>query len=91
MSDQRSRITAETLRSISTPDSVESRLGTLEFKDGAPSDATAELLYDDLDFVQAVQAYLGSLGGASLAAMRRGFASAGVDDNVVQPRSVSLA
>ena len=29
---------------------VESRLGTLEFDDGAPSEATAALLYDHLDF-----------------------------------------
>ena len=64
MSDSKSGFPAETLKSISTPDRVESRLGTLEFTDGAPSDATAELLYDHLDFVTAVQAYLGSLGGA---------------------------
>lgn len=35
-------VSAETLGSISTPDRVESRLGTLEFRDGAPSEATAE-------------------------------------------------
>ena len=46
MSDPKSGVSAETLKSISTPDKVESRLGTLEFTDGAPSDATAELLYD---------------------------------------------
>ena len=60
-------ITAEELASISTPDKVESRLGTLEFNDGAPSEATAALLYDNLDFVHGVQAFLGALPGASLA------------------------
>ena len=45
------------LRSVSTPDRVESRLGTLEFRDGAPTKATAELLYDHLDFVHGVLAY----------------------------------
>ena len=69
------------LSSISTPDRVESRLGTLEFDDGAPSDATAALLYDHLDFMNGVQAFLGALPGASLAAMRRGFQSAGAEDN----------
>ena len=54
-------VSAETLHSISTPDRVESRIGTLEFDDGAPTDATAALLYDNLDFVHGVQAYLGSL------------------------------
>ena len=81
MSDPKSRVSAETRRSISTPDKVESRLGTLEFDDGAPSEATAALLYDNLDFLHAVEAFLGALPGASLAAMRRGFESAGVEDN----------
>jgi hypothetical protein len=81
MSDPKSGVSAETLTSISTPDRVESRLGTLEFDDGAPSEATAELLYDHLDFMRGVEAFLGALPGASLAAMRRGFQSAGVEDN----------
>jgi hypothetical protein len=75
------RISAETLESVSTPDRVESRLGTLEFDDGAPSEETAALVYDHLDFVNGVQAFLGALPGASLAALRRGFQSVGVEDN----------
>jgi hypothetical protein len=59
----------------------ETRLGTLDVDDGAPSAATAELSYDNLDFMNAVQAFLGSLRGASVAALRRGFRSAGVEDN----------
>ena len=74
-------VSAETLRSISTPDKVESRLGTLEFNDGAPSEATAALLYDHLDFIHGVEAFLGALPGASLAAVRRGFLSMGAEDN----------
>ena len=34
--------------SITTPDTVQSRLGTLEFNDGAPTPDTAERLYDHL-------------------------------------------
>ena len=55
--------TTEPLASISTPDTVESRLGTLEFDDGAPSEATAALLYDHLDFVHGVEAFLGRIAG----------------------------
>ena len=40
-------VSPETLKSISTPDQVESRLGTLKFDDGAPSEETAALLYDN--------------------------------------------
>jgi hypothetical protein len=76
-------VSAETLRSISTPDRVESRLGTLEFRDGAPTQATAELLYDHLDFTHGIEAFINSFPGASLTAMREGFLSAGIEDNSV--------
>jgi hypothetical protein len=39
------QVSEQTMQSISTPDMVESRLGALEFKDGAPSAATVEKLY----------------------------------------------
>ena len=68
------------LGSVSTPNKADSRIGTLEFDDGAPSDATAALLYDHLDFMHGVEAFLGALPGASLAAVRRGFLAAGVED-----------
>ena len=76
-------VSAETLRSISTPDRVESRLGTLEFRDGAPTKATAELLYDHLDFVHGMEAFINAFPGASVAAIRQGFLSIGVEDNSV--------
>ena len=43
---------------IAAPDKIESRLGTLKFLDGFPDKATAEILWDNLDFQRAVQAYL---------------------------------
>jgi len=46
MTNEPDRHTRTLLKSISTLDKVESRLGTLEFDDGAPSAATAEMLYD---------------------------------------------
>jgi hypothetical protein len=76
-------VSAETLRSISTPERVETRLGTLAFDDGAPSQETAALLYDNLDFMHGVEAFINSFPGASLAAMRRGFLGIGVQDNDV--------
>jgi hypothetical protein len=81
MSTAASRESSMDMTSYSTPDRVESRLGTLEFTDGTPSDATAALLYDHLDFLHGVQAFLGSLRGASIAAVRRGHLSKGVEDN----------
>jgi len=83
MADSSTGVSAETLASISTPDKVESRLGTLEFVDGAPTPATADLLYDHLDFVHGVDAFDRAFPGASVAAMRAGFHSIGVEDNDV--------
>jgi hypothetical protein len=52
--------------SITTPDTVKTRLGTLEFHDGGPTPDTAERLYDHLDFMRGVEAFLNSLPGGVL-------------------------
>jgi hypothetical protein len=58
--------------SINTPDKVESRLGPLEFKDGAPNAATAAKLYDHVDFTHAYNAFVDTMQGVSIAAIRKG-------------------
>jgi hypothetical protein len=40
---------------ITTPDSVETRLGPLKFFDGFPDDPTVEKVMDNLDFSRGVQ------------------------------------
>jgi hypothetical protein len=62
---------------------VETRIGKLEFKDGAPSVATAEKIYDTLDFTRGLDAFLNSYGGASAYAIRKGLLSIGAEDNTV--------
>jgi len=69
--------------SLVTPDTVETRIGTLEFKDGVPSMETAEKVRDALDFTRALNAYNNSFRGASAYAIRKGFLSIGVEDNTV--------
>jgi hypothetical protein len=76
-------LTAETLASLSTPDTVESRLGALKFTDGAPEAKTVEKLYDHLDFVHGLNAFLTAFPAASTQAMRQGFLEVGVEDNSV--------
>jgi len=66
-----------------TPDTVETRIGKLDFKDGAPSAPTVEKLFDTLDFTHALNAYLDSYGGASAYAICKGFASIGANDNSI--------
>lgn len=71
------------LDSISTRDRVETRLGTLEFRDGAPSQATVDKLYDHLDFIHGVNVFLNAFPGASTYAIRQGFIGAGAQDNSI--------
>lgn len=62
---------------ISTPDRVHTRIGTLEFKDGAPTVKTAETIRDTLDFTRALDVYNNSFRGASAYALGKGFESVG--------------
>ena len=63
---------------IMTPERVETRIGALEFEDGFPTQATADLLYDHLDFVRGIEAFLVGVPAASLEAMRIGMEEIGV-------------
>ena len=55
---------------VASPDQVNTRLGTLRFRDGFPDKATADTLLQNLDFQRAVQAYLMALPPVSQAANR---------------------
>jgi hypothetical protein len=68
---------------ITTPDSVETRLGTLKFFDGFPDDATVEKVMDNLDFSRGVQAFLSGMPGTSLVGMRTGFQKLGVINGTI--------
>ena len=72
---------ANEIRSISTPNELKTRIGPLQFNDGRPAPKTTEQLYDQLDFMRAVEVFLNAMPGASLVAMRRGQRSIGAADN----------
>ena len=76
-------IQKETLESISTPDLVDSRIGVLEFANGAPTKDTVEKAYDHIDFVHGVNVFLNAFAGASTYALRQGFIDAGAKDNSI--------
>ena len=67
--------------SITTPDKVESSIGTLEYKDGAPSKETVAKAYDYLDLMHGVEAFVNAYQGASVAAIFKGIEDAGVPNN----------
>jgi hypothetical protein len=69
--------------SISTPDKVETRIGTLDFKDGVPSKDSAAKIFDNLDLTRAFDAFVNTMRGVSIASLHKGFQSIGVKDNEV--------
>jgi hypothetical protein len=78
------KMTTEIPAEITTPDTVETRIGTLKLRDGFPDDATTQKVYDNLDFQRGVQAFLNAMPGAAVTAFRPALRRlGGVDGNVV--------
>jgi hypothetical protein len=75
---------------IECPDVVKSRLGTLNFFDGFPDNASVEILYDNLDFQRAVQSFLLGLPAVSMNALRKGLLELG-PANITIPTFETLA
>jgi hypothetical protein len=68
---------------ITTPDKVETRIGTLKFKNGMPDQMTMDKLWDNLDFSRAVEVYLNALPAVSMYTVRQGQRDIGVPDNTI--------
>jgi hypothetical protein len=82
-SSPKMKMTTPIPESITTPAKIESRLGTLEFPQGFPTDSTADKLYDNLDFMHGVEAFLYALPGGSVHAAGRGIKSMGGNNHTV--------
>ncbi|MFC4992444.1 DUF1254 domain-containing protein [Rubritalea tangerina] len=86
------------LDSISTPNKVETSIGTLEFLDGAPLPQTARRVYDYLDTTRAMDTFLKGMPAASLKALIDGAHSLGaveanevmIFDKLMGPKSLFL-
>ncbi len=72
-------VSQETLDAISIPDSVETSIGTLDFFDGVPTDATVATLYDNLDRMRGMEVFLDNVGAVSMYNVRTGLADAGAE------------
>lgn len=83
---QRSRkfkMTTDIPASITTPDIVETSIGSFRFFDGFPSKETVQEVYNNLDFQRGVQAFLTALPAASMYATREGYRSFGPDNETI--------
>ena len=69
------KMTTDIPPDITTPDKVETRLGTLNFFDGFPDDATVQKVYDNLDFQRGVQAFLTAMPARLFMRCARDFAA----------------
>jgi len=76
---------------------LDTRIGELEYEAGYPTQETVEKLYDELDFQRAVQAYLWALPMASYGAMADAHIDLGANDHTVvvadklaEPRQLAL-
>jgi hypothetical protein len=76
--------------SIPTPAVIESKIGTLNFPLGYPTAETAQTLEDEMLYINAVNSYANTIQGASLWALRKGFAELGAMDGdfIISPEMV---
>jgi hypothetical protein len=65
---------------ITTPDKVDTSIGTLNFFDGVPTPETTQKVYDQLDLTRATETFLNGIPGASMVALRTGLHSVGADN-----------
>ena len=77
------KMTTEIPANVITPDKVETSIGTLEFNDGFPTDETAKKVWDNLDFVRAVEAMIMTTPAASLVGFRQGIRDFGPDNETM--------
>lgn len=71
------KVDQATIDAISTPNEVETSIGTLRFNDGAPLPETAATVYDYLDRARGVDAFLKGMPAASLHMLIEGAHSLG--------------
>ena len=81
------QVSPQTLKSISTPNKVETPIGKLEFFDGVPTDATVDKLYDNLDRMRGVEVFLDNIGALSVYSVIAGNAGIGL----TQPNQIAVA
>ena len=73
--------------SILTLSRYDTRLGSLEFKDGIPTKETSKKVYDNLDFLRGVETFLNGIPAASLHSIRKGM----LDLGLVECNHVAIA
>lgn len=58
MKNKKPKMATKIPREITTPNAVKTRIGTLKFFDGFPTDDTVAKVYDNLVFMRGVEVFL---------------------------------
>ncbi len=74
---------AKTTNIRTTPDSVSTRIGTLTYERGFPTEETTHKVFDEIDYQRAVQAYLWAYPAVSFESIRVAADAAGMGLNVI--------
>ena len=72
---------ADAPASILTLDEVQTSVGTLHFKDGAPDEKTAQLAFDQLDLGRGIEAFMKGMPATSVYAACHGLTTVGIKEN----------
>jgi hypothetical protein len=75
------KYSADVPSKITTPDTVQTRIGTLTFHNGAPDEKTVQLVYDQLDFSRGIEAFLTGMSATSVYAVCSGLEQVGIKSN----------
>jgi hypothetical protein len=73
------KMTTQIPESITAPDKLETSIGTMNFFDGVPDEASVEKVYDYLDRSRAVEAFLNCIPAMSMYSIREGMKEFGID------------
>ena len=67
---------AEAVAHVSTPDRLSTPFGEFDFCDGVPKPESVQSIFDGLDLVRGITAFMNTIPGASLVAFRNGLRTA---------------
>jgi hypothetical protein len=79
--ESKPQFSAKVPPSITTPDTVQTRIGTLKFVDGLADTDTVKKVYDQVDFSRGIEAFLSGIPAASVHALCTGFENIGMKRN----------
>ena len=88
------KYSADVPSDITTPDSVETRIGTLRFNNGVPDQRTIQMVYDEIDFARGIETFLTGMSATSVYALCEGLdrrnQGIGITEDLMDARSLFL-